>query len=70
MPDELPDPATRQSAAYRLPALDLAVARARADLEGVTVTAVIVAALRAYGDGVPGEPIGFMPPRATPSATD
>lgn len=51
IPDELPGPHLRQSAAYRLPALDLAVARARADMEGAILTEVIAAALRACGTG-------------------
>lgn len=61
VPDELPGLGeAREMTALRLPADLLAYARARAEMEGVTLTAVLEAALAAYGEGSPGTPVGFL----------
>lgn len=61
LPTALPGPGQqREMVASRLPGDVLAFARARAEMEGVSLTAVIEAALTAYGHGEPGRPVGFM----------
>lgn len=44
----------------RFPPAALAYARTRAEMEGLALTAVLEAALDAYGSGRPGEPVGFI----------
>ena len=54
VPDALPEVGeNKTSHIFRLPPLDVAFARARAEMEGVSLTAVVEAAIRAYGQGSP-----------------
>lgn len=55
LPDELPSPEARLiPAAYRLPPRTLMFVRAKAEMEGRTVTEVITEALEAYAVSSPG----------------
>lgn len=57
VPDELPDEdAKRVSSIYRLPPRVMSFARARAEMEGHTMTGLIESFLREYGAGVPNAP--------------
>jgi|SRR5690625_7118677 len=63
LPTALPAPdAARELLALRLPPRVVAAARARAAHEGVTLTAVIEAALRAYGRQAVGSRTNFRVP--------
>lgn len=57
VPDELPaQRAPKKAAVFRLPARAMAVAHARAELEGVPLTAVLEEMLVAYATGAPQPP--------------
>ena len=57
VPEELPPPdAPKKSSIFRLPARTVARAHARAEMEGVPLTAVVEELLAAYADGVPEAP--------------
>lgn len=57
VPDELPAQcAPKKAAVFRLPARAMAVAHARAELEGVPLTAVLEEMLVAYATGAPQPP--------------
>lgn len=57
VPGELPaEHAPKKAAVFRLPARVMAVAHARAELEGVPLTAVLEEMLMAYATGVPQQP--------------
>lgn len=57
VPDRLPDQAgPKKPTVFRLPARALARAHARAELEGVPLTAVVEELIVAYADGAPQEP--------------
>jgi hypothetical protein len=59
IPEEVPSElANRVSSIHRMPPRVLAFARARAELEGRTLTDVVEGALRAYGKGAPERPHG------------
>jgi len=64
VPEELP-PVTiaKTSHIFRLPPRSVAYARARAEMEGTTLSAIVEEALDAYGRGVPGSRITYTPPR-------
>lgn len=52
LPSELPEPGTKKSShIFRLAPRDIAFARARAELEGSSLTAVVEAAITAYAHG-------------------
>lgn len=54
VPDELPaEDALRTSSLFRLPPRMMAFVKARAEMEGRTVTSVVEEALAAYGYGAP-----------------
>lgn len=57
-------------AAYRLPGALLARARAKAEMEEITVTQVIADALTAYANSAPGSVVSYRlpPPRRAPRA--
>ncbi|WP_188037084.1 hypothetical protein [Actinotalea sp. JY-7885] len=60
VPDELPAPEARVAmAAWRLAPRVLARARAKAELEGVTMTQVITDALSAYASSSPGAQVQY-----------
>lgn len=62
VPDALPTHGEQKSSVmFRLDEHDLAVARARAEAEGINLTAVVAAALSAYAAGRPGTPTSFEP---------
>lgn len=66
VPDELPLPdAKLVPAAYRLPPRLLMFARAKAEMEGRTVTHVITEALQGYADSAPGARVQYKAPRPT-----
>ncbi|NCT91988.1 hypothetical protein GXB85_13655 [Cellulomonas sp. APG4] len=69
-PTELPAPDTRIQSAHRLPARLLMRVRAKAEMEGRTVTSVIEDALREYADSVPGSRLRAIPPRRVPKAIE
>lgn len=57
VPDRLPDHrAPKKPTVFRLPARALARAHARAELEGVPLTAIVEELILAYADGAPQEP--------------
>ena len=57
VPEVLPDTnAEKRSFTFRLPERHVLFAQARAELEGVPLTAVVDAALREYAEGRPWEP--------------
>lgn len=63
-PDELPPhDAPRVQAAFRIPPRLLMRVRARADMESVTVSDVVVEALEAYANGVPGSKVKYVAPK-------
>lgn len=64
VPDALPPAdAGPVPAAYRLPPRLLSFVRAKAEMEGTTVTAVIIEALTAYANSVPGARVEYRMPR-------
>ena len=56
VPEVLPESAYKKTYAFRLPERHVLFAQARAELEGVPLTAVVDAALREYAEGRPWEP--------------
>lgn len=65
VPDVLPaEDANRVSSIYRLPPRVVAVAKARAEMEGDTMTAVIERLLREYAAGTPTAPSAVAGSRA------
>jgi hypothetical protein len=61
IPDELPDSDVRTVlVAQQLPVRALAFARARAEMEGLTITDIVRDALVAYGQGRPGSVTTFQ----------
>jgi len=64
VPDVLPPVgAAKTQVLFRLPPRSLAYARARAEMEGATLTQIVEEALDAYGRGVPGSRVTYTPPR-------
>lgn len=64
VPAELPPPdATLVPAAYRLPPRLLMLVRAKAEMEGTTVTQVITEALEAYAASSPGAKVSYKAPK-------
>lgn len=64
VPDELPPAdALLVPWACRLPPRLLAFVRAKADMEGVTVTDVVTQALQAYANSSPGAQVAYKAPR-------
>lgn len=65
VPEALPPAdATPVPAAYRLPPRLIMFVRARAEMEGRTVTDVVTEALTAYANGVPGSKVQYKAPRS------
>ncbi|GAB2972929.1 hypothetical protein [Actinotalea caeni] len=63
--DELPpEDATLVPAAYRLPPRLLHAVRAKAEMEGRSVTAVLTEALQAYADSPPAATVRYRVPRS------
>ncbi|WP_168582981.1 hypothetical protein [Gephyromycinifex aptenodytis] len=57
VPQELPaDSSPKKAAVFRLPARAMAIAHARAEMEGVPLTAVLEEMLVAYAGGAPQNP--------------
>lgn len=57
VPDDLPpESAPKKASVFRFPPRAMAFAHARAELEGVPLTAVLEEMLAAYADGPPGRP--------------
>lgn len=64
VPEQLPPPdATLVPAAYRLPPRLLMFVRAKAEMEGRTLTDVITEALEAYANSAPGSKVRYRAPR-------
>ncbi|TRW46425.1 hypothetical protein [Georgenia yuyongxinii] len=64
VPEELPSPdAPLVPAAYRLPPRTLMFARAKSEMEGVTLTSIITTALNAYISASPGSAVQYKPPK-------
>lgn len=62
--DELPPPdAVLVQSAHRLPPRLLMRVRAKAEMEGVTVSSIIEASLKEYADSPPGSKVRYVPPR-------
>lgn len=66
LPNELPLPdATLVPAAYRLPPRQLMFVRAKAEMEGRTVTDIVTEALQGYAESAPGARVQYKAPRPT-----
>lgn len=62
-PESFPVDAPPVMASYKIPPRVLAYARARCEMEGVSVTDLVLAALIAYGEGNPATPTVIDPAR-------